>query len=332
MSDLKLSNVSVKYQDNTALSGVSLELAQGEQHVVLGASGSGKTSLLRVVAGFLPLAQGEIWIRGKKANTSNMTVAPDKRGVGVVFQDYALFSHLNVLDNVAFGLKQNNKATARDWLKKVGLLEKERAEVDELSGGEQQRVALARALAAQPSLILLDEPFSNLDRKLRSELRSLTRETLKQAGQTAIYVTHDPEEAMECGDTVSVLDQGKLIQQGAIEDVYWNPNDLRVAECLGEVAQFDVLGRQGTMVDCGWFNLETLEGQPGDSIMFRPEQLRLIKGGPLQIKDIRFRGLFSEVTCELNGDERVFLTQGENDFFQGDSVGLVVESSLGVLP
>lgn len=330
MSVLRLSNVSVKYQNHVALSGVSLKLNRGEQHVVLGASGSGKTSLLRAIAGFLPISDGEIWIGEKKANSVGHTLVPNKRGVGVVFQDYALFTHLSVLDNISFGLKAKKRESAREWLLKVDLAGKENSSVDELSGGEQQRVALARALAAKPSLILLDEPFSNLDRTLRRELRALTRDTLVAAGQTAIYVTHDSEEAMDCGDSLSVLEQGKLMQTGSAQNIYLNPRNRQVAESLGEVHCFSIVARQGNMVDCGWFKFESEEGQVGESAMFRSEQLLLKRGGSLVVKSLRFKGGLTEVRCEYRGDERVFWTESKSAYSIGDAVSLSVEGSLGV--
>jgi ABC-type Fe3+/spermidine/putrescine transport system ATPase subunit len=216
--------------------GVSLEVAAGGFFCLLGPSGSGKSTLLRVIGGYLRPDEGRVWLHGK-----DLTGAPpEKRNTGMVFQNYALFPHLNALDNVAFGLrvkrmgKAERHAKAHEMLDWVGLTADERLRrPSQLSGGQQQRVALARALAFGPGLLMLDEPFANLDRSLRERLRAETRAIQQRAGITTILVTHDRDEAFALGDRVGVMHQGRLLQTGTPEELYCRPVSAEVAQFLG---------------------------------------------------------------------------------------------------
>jgi iron(III) transport system ATP-binding protein len=219
---------------------VSFSVQPGEIVALLGSSGCGKTTLLRLIAGFERLDQGTIAIAGAIVANEHRYVAPEKRRVGMVFQDYAIFPHLSVADNVRFGLKKGREADGRvaAMLSLVGLSELGDRMPHELSGGQQQRVALARALAPEPAVLLLDEPFSNLDANLRQTVRREVRELLKASSASAIFVTHDQEEAIFVGDRVAVMHAGYIEQIGTPEQIFHQPRTRFVAEFMG---QTDVL-------------------------------------------------------------------------------------------
>ena len=221
-----------------AVDGVTLGLAAGEIGVLIGPSGCGKTTLLRAIAGLEPLASGNIRLGGEQVGSPTHQLPPERRRIGMVFQDYALFPHLDVGRNVAFGLQDRPKAErparVREVLALVGLEGMESRYPHELSGGQQQRVALARALAPQPRLLLLDEPFSNLDVELRERLAHELRAILKAAGATALFVTHDQLEAFAIGDAIGVMYQGRLHQWDDAYQLYHRPATRFVAEFIGQ--------------------------------------------------------------------------------------------------
>lgn len=216
---------------------VGFAVAEGEIFALLGPSGCGKTTTLRLVAGFERADAGTVVLAGRPLTATGTHVPPERRGVGLVFQDYALFPHLSVLQNVAFGLRHLPRAErpgrAREALELVGLSGLEARRPQRLSGGQQQRVALARALAPRPGLILLDEPFSNLDALLRQSTRAEIRTLLKEWGTTAVLVTHDQEEALSFADRLAVMRAGRIEQVGTPEEVYYQPRTLFVAQFLG---------------------------------------------------------------------------------------------------
>ncbi len=227
--------------DSPTLSDISFELARGDLLGILGPSGCGKTTLLRVIAGFEKPEAGTLKVGDQVVVGPKCWIPPEQRGIGLVFQDYALFPHLTVMDNILFGLKQQEKARtqgslsrcqarAREVLELVDLAGFEVRFPHELSGGQQQRVALARALAPRPSLILLDEPLSNLDAQVRHYLRDEIRTILKETETTAIFVTHDQQEALAISDWVAVMHQGHVEQLGQPEDIYRQPASRFVAE------------------------------------------------------------------------------------------------------
>ena len=219
-----------------ALAGADLDLHAGRITALLGPSGSGKSTLLRAIAGLERLDGGEIRLGDTLWSSQDVHLVPERRRIGMVFQDYALFPHLNALANVAFGLKGTDaRERAMVQLAHAELGHKAKAFPHELSGGEQQRVALARALAPEPSVVLLDEPFSGLDRRLRHELRERTVETLRDAGATALMVTHDAEEAMAVADELALMDAGRVIQTGRPENVWLQPVSAMAARLLGDV-------------------------------------------------------------------------------------------------
>jgi len=239
MSDVRIENIVKMYGTNPALGGVSLTLREGTLTAVLGPSGCGKTTMLRLLAGFLKADGGRILF----GETDVTNLEPRRRGAALVFQNYALWPHMSVFENIAYGLKMQKlpkdeiDTRVRAMTELVGLdsemLNKSRKPT-QLSGGQQQRVALARALVVEPSLFLLDEPLSNLDAKVRARLRIYIREIQQKVGITALYVTHDQEEALSIADTVVVMDKGKIMQVGTPEEIYSDPENMFVAEFIGD--------------------------------------------------------------------------------------------------
>ena len=213
---------------------VTLAVPQGQILVLLGPSGCGKTTTLRLIAGFAQLDSGRIEIDQQLVADGTLHVPPEKRRIGIVFQDYAIFPHLSLAQNVGFGLKRGQSARVEEMLGFVGLGGLGDRMPHQLSGGQQQRVALARALAPQPVVLLLDEPFSNLDAALRVEMRQEVRQLLKASGTTAVFVTHDQEEALFMGDQVGVMNAGRLEQVGTPEAIFHQPRSRFVAEFLGQ--------------------------------------------------------------------------------------------------
>ncbi|MFT4809310.1 MAG: iron(III) transport system ATP-binding protein [Paraglaciecola sp.] len=235
---LSLNNVSVAYQKTQAVQDVTFELSVGQIGCLLGPSGCGKTSLLRAVAGFEKVAAGQISLRNQLVSAKHSHVEPEKRRVAVVFQDYALFPHLTVAQNIAFGLHEYTRAQklqrVTELLMLVGLPGYDRRYPHALSGGQQQRVALARAMAAKPDLLLLDEPFSSLDAELRDDLAKELRVILKHENTTALMVTHDQNEAFAMADVIGVMNQGRLMQWTDAYALYHRPANRFVASFVGD--------------------------------------------------------------------------------------------------
>jgi iron(III) transport system ATP-binding protein len=232
---VSLTHVSKSFGPTRAVEDVSLELRPGELVGVLGPSGCGKTTLLRLIAGFERPDAGEVVVGGRPVAAGRTFVAPEKRRIGMVFQDYALFPHLTVERNVAFGLRRRGDERAQRTLELVGLQHKAGRYPHELSGGERQRVALARALAPEPDVVLLDEPFSSLDATLRGDLRREVELILREAGATTLLVTHDQEEALSLVDRLAVMRDGRIVQVGAPQEVYAQPASRWAAQFVGEV-------------------------------------------------------------------------------------------------
>ena len=237
-ASLTLDRISRTFAGQLAVDALSLEIRAGELLALVGASGSGKTTTLRMVAGYEAPDSGTIRLDGRDITS----LPPEKRGFGMVFQHYALFPHLSVQDNVAFGLEargvnsDERRKRALLALENVGLGAKASRQVQALSGGEQQRVAMARAMVIQPRVLLLDEPLSNLDPTLREEMRTELRATLRSAAVTALFVTHDQEDAFAIADRVALLENGKLLQHGTPEQLYDRPASRAVAQFIGRAA------------------------------------------------------------------------------------------------
>ena len=259
-----------------AVDGLSLHIEEGDTVALLGPSGCGKTTTLRLIAGFERPDSGTIAIGGRMLAGPGAFVPPEKRRIGVVFQDYALFPHYDVAGNVAYGLGRGaDRDRVLEVLDLVGLSGVADRSVDELSGGQQQRVALARALAPAPELILLDEPFSNLDASLRSKVRDEVREILDEQGVTSVFVTHDQEEALSVADVVAVVNEGRVEQVGTPEEVYSRPASRWVAGFLGEIEVLPGTAVDGA-VDCELGRLSRRDGLEGEvDVLVRPESLAI---------------------------------------------------------
>ncbi|CAN5606856.1 ABC transporter ATP-binding protein [soil metagenome] len=235
---LRCHDVFKRFGRVSALDGFSLELGSGTLLALLGPSGCGKTTALRIMAGFERPDSGEVWVGDRRVAGDGAWVDPERRRIGMVFQDWALFPHLDVWHNVAFGCRRDEEWRVEQVLEMVHLVGLEHRMPHELSGGQQQRVALARALAPSPEVVLLDEPFSNLDASLRTRVRTEVREVLREAKATAIFVTHDQEEALSMADEIAVMSAGRVLQVGTPHQVYGAPADRTVAALVGEANFF----------------------------------------------------------------------------------------------
>ena len=243
---INITNLNFKYQrhkQTKTVNNISFEMKKGELVCLLGPSGCGKTSTLRLIAGLETPSSGSIYIEDKCVSDNKIFVEPHKRGIGFLFQDFALFPHLTAQENIAWGLhkveKRKKTSKIEELLKQTSLNEHKDKYPHELSGGEQQRVSLARALAPEPNLILLDEPFSSLDTNLRQAIRDETIQILKETNTTAIVVTHDPEEAMHIADKIILMNKGEIQQEGTAQEIYNNPKTNFVASFLGYVNQIE---------------------------------------------------------------------------------------------
>ncbi|HKX74393.1 MAG TPA: ABC transporter ATP-binding protein [Acidimicrobiia bacterium] len=307
---IKMRGVDKHFGSTTALSGFSLTVPRGQFVTLLGPSGCGKTTALRLIAGFEKPEQGEIEVGGTLVASSQVHLPPDRRRVGMVFQDYALFPHLPVAANVGYGLAHHGSSQVRELLELVGLQGYEDRLPHELSGGQQQRVALARALAPQPEVILLDEPFSNLDAALRTRVRREVKAILNAARTTALFVTHDQEEALAISDLVAVMREGRVLQADTPVDLYRNPVDPWVAGFLGE-ADFISGMASGGRVDTPLGVFATNLGG-SVKVMVRPENVSLVPDpdGEAVVSESEFYGHDQLVTVVLAGGVQVRSRQG----------------------
>ncbi|MGV8855526.1 MAG: ABC transporter ATP-binding protein [Devosia sp.] len=241
--------VDVRLGGRAVLNQFSLTLRPGEIVCLLGESGSGKSTALRVAAGIQPIHAGAVRINGETVSAPGLTTPPDRRGIGLMFQDFALFPHLTVLQNVVFGLRRLGRAAAlaqaRAALRRVGLADREADFPHMLSGGQQQRLALARSVAPRPGVLLLDEPFSSLDARLRETVREETLAVLRETNVTSLIVTHDPEEAMVLGDRVALLRHGRIAQIGTGAEIYRQPIDLSAARFFSPLSEIETIVADG---------------------------------------------------------------------------------------
>jgi len=325
ISAVSLQDVSKRFGTVAALDGFDLSVERGAVLGLLGPSGSGKTTALRVIAGFDRPDLGTVEIEGTTVVSDRVFVPPEKRKVGMVFQDYALFPHLCVADNVGFGLGRSaSPARVPDVLAMVGLGGMGERMPHELSGGEQQRVALARALAPEPHLVLLDEPFSNLDTPNRDRVRREVRTILVEARATAIFVTHDQEEALAMSDSVAIMRRGAVVQTAAPHDLYRRPGDCWVARFLGEAEFINGTASNGRVeTPIGAFADDSRSTGPVE-VMIRPEAVRLTKDakGQALVVDREFYGHDQLVTLHLDSGHRLLARTGPHPVFNpGDHAG-----------
>ena len=347
---LSVSCLSKQFADGVlpVVNGLSFEVEEGETFALLGPSGCGKTTALRCIAGFETADNGSVTLGGVPLVDDGLAVPPERRGVGFVFQDYALFPHLSVRENVTFGLKGLAKAArvarADDVLRLVGLDGLGARKPHALSGGQQQRVALARAIAPRPRLLLLDEPFSNLDALLRQEMRERIRAVLKAEGTTALLVTHDQEEALSFADRVAVMQNGRIDQIGTPEAIYATPRTLFVAQFLGRTNLL-LTQAEGDAADTVLGRLRLNRAATGPVLLsIRPEHLALaanaaaadsLEGTVLAREyrghDVTYRVQVGPVDCLVHTDNRTRYEPGDTVWVRALEPAVVLEK-VGEVP
>ena len=332
-SIIELRDIRMSFDGEVVLDGINLTIKDGEFVTFLGPSGCGKTTTLRIIAGFESQTDGDVFFEGKNINA----VPPHKRHINTIFQRYALFPHLNVYDNVAFGLKVKGVPKSEipekvsEMLEMVNLKGLEKRKIDTLSGGQQQRVAIARAIIYHPKVLLLDEPLSALDLKLRKDMQVELKNLQKRTGITFIFVTHDQEEALSMSDTVVVMDKGKIQQVGTPADIYNEPENAFVADFIGEsniidgvmkkdfLVEFDK--KQFTCLDSGFAENEEVD------VVIRPEDVDIVP--PVQgmlegeVTSVTFLGVHYEIIVDINNFKWMIQTTDKHEV--GETVGLYIE-------
>ena len=332
---IDLKDVTVSYGDNTVLENLNLYINEKEFITLLGPSGCGKTTTLRAIAGFVKPDSGDIIFEGKRIND----LPPHKRKVNTIFQRYALFSHLNVYENIAFGpqLQKKSKSEVRkivaDMLSLVNLKGFEKRPINSLSGGQQQRVAIARALANNPHVLLLDEPLGALDLKLRKDMQRELKNIQQELGITFVYVTHDQEEALSMSDTVVVMDKGKIQQIGTPEDIYNEPVNAFVADFIGESNIVDAIMIDDFTVTFGGVKFKCLDkGFDKNEFVeavIRPEDIQIVKPGASasltgKVTSVTFKGVHFEILVDVGGF--IWMIQTTRDDVKVDDViGMYIE-------
>lgn len=330
MPKLELRGLRKTYERVVALHEATLEVKDGEFLTLLGPSGCGKTTLLRMIAGITEADQGEVWLAGKRIDT----LPPEARNIGMVFQSYALFPHMTVFNNLAFGLKMRGvtrgdiKKRVQDALHLVNLTDYAERFPRQLSGGQQQRVALARAIVIEPALLLLDEPLSNLDAKLRDNLRHDLRELQQKLGITSIYVTHDQSEALALSDRIVVMNEGRIVEIGTPRELYQEPRSRFAAEFLGSTNLIEVELMSGVL-QLPWGESLPYSGQQRGKALLsvRPEELTVIADarGQGSIESVTFLG--SIVHYQVKVGDYLLLVQSA-----GREKILGIDSSVRVTP
>ena len=335
---LEVDDVLCQYDGEPVLDGLSFTLRKGEIASLLGPSGCGKSTLLRAIAGFEALKRGFIKIDEQTLSSSAISVAPEKRRIGMVFQDYALFPHLSIKQNIAFGLSKDQKKNLDEHvarlLKLVDLSGFEERFPNELSGGQQQRVALARALAPEPQLILLDEPFSNLDADLRTRLGLQVREILKSLNISAILVTHDQQEAFAMADHIGLIHQGDITQWGTPYDLYHEPSSRFVAQFIGRGSFLrgvsETHERFATEIGVieGNRSYAWPKGTPVD-ILIRPDDVMFSANSPIKarVNTKTFAGTATHYLLELASGAKIEAAfPSHQDFEVGEQIGFELDA------
>ena len=331
---IELNNISKSFGDKVILDDVSIKVKKGEFVTILGPSGCGKTTLLRLLAGFGQADKGEIKINGKDYTD----VPPHLRPVNTVFQRYALFPHLDVYENIAFGLKlqkvpaEEIDKRVRRVLKMVSMTDYEDRDVESLSGGQQQRVAIARAIANQPKVLLLDEPLSALDLKMRKDMQIELKEMHRKLGITFIYVTHDQEEALTLSDTIIVMDDGVIQQIGTPTDIYNEPQNAFVADFIGESNILNGTMVKDKLVEFVGHEFECVDEGFGENVpvdvVVRPEDIYIVRNlesaqFTAKVKSCTFKGVHYEMFVETDKGYELMI-QDYNAFAPDQEVGLII--------
>lgn len=329
---IKLQDIAVSFDGEQVLSGLNLSIRDGEFVTLLGPSGCGKTTTLRIIGGFVTPDHGDVFFDGKRMND----LPAYRRPVNTIFQRYALFPHLNVYENVAFGMRVQKKSNAeiRETVAKmlalVNLKGFEKRGVNTLSGGQQQRVAIARALANNPGVLLLDEPLAALDLKLRKDMQGELKNIQKSLGITFIYVTHDQEEALSMSDTVVVMDGGKIQQIGSPQDIYNEPENAFVADFIGESNILDGIMHEDYLVEFFGRKFRCLDAgfgpkEPVD-VVIRPEDIDIVEParGHLTgtVTSVTFKGVHFETIVDFKGFK--WLIQTTDYYEPGRQIGIVL--------
>jgi iron(III) transport system ATP-binding protein len=334
---LELDNITRRFGERSAVNGLTLRLPKGSIGCLLGPSGCGKTTALRCIAGFEPLDNGTIRAHGRVLAQPGFSASPESRQIGMVFQDYALFPHLTVEDNVAFGLhklpRERRRQRALEILETVGLTEARSQHPHQLSGGQQQRVALARALAPEPQIVLLDEPFSSLDVELRERLGIEVRDVLKKLNATALLVTHDQQEAFAVADLVGVMRDGRLEQWDAPYELYHRPATRFVADFVGQGVFIpgEIVGPKTVSTEIGVVRANGHEhwrpGQPVD-LLLRPDDVIHDDASELraEVRQRAFRGAEFLYTLRMpSGTELLSLVPSHHNHSIGEHIGIRIE-------
>lgn len=335
---LEVKSIECRYDTRIVVTGFSFEVEQGSLACLLGPSGCGKTTVLRAIAGFHALSSGEIWLSGRVVAKPGHAMAPERRRVGMVFQDGALFPHLSVFDNVGFGIKdiaaRRRRETVNRWLERMGLSDMGERYPHELSGGQQQRIALARALAPKPSLVLMDEPFSSLDVETRERLGYEVRDILKEQQITCVLVTHDQNDAFALCDRVGVMESGRILQWDTPYRLYHEPSTRFVADFIG-----DGVFLPGTLIERGAVKtgLGIIKGQTesngsvGDTVdvLIRPDDIVPDKKSSLLATVVRkaFKGPETLYTLRISDGSHVLsLFPSHADYKLGEAVSIRLQA------
>ncbi len=323
MAFLELQNISKSFGGRKVLDNISLSCEKSAFISLLGLSGCGKTTLLRIIAGLENADSGKIFLDGKDITN----LSGGQRNIGFVHQNFALFPHMTVFENVAYGLKIKKDGDIKDKvrrvLEKVKLSEKENQNVSTLSGGEQQRVALARTIVTEPQLILLDEPLSNLDQSLRTNARTEIKRLQHEMGITSVYVTHDQSEALALSDLVAVMDKGRILQYDSPRQVYFAPADHFVAGFVGRYNFFNTEEAN---------NIFAFQLEKGKTLALLPENIELKPGGTFIVSDVAFNGILTEYSIETGTQTiNAVVTSDTHSFTVGDRVALTANPGYFVI-
>ena len=334
---LEVNDLHCGYNNHVVVDGMNLHIAPGNLVSLLGPSGCGKTTVLRAIAGFEPVTSGEIRLNGRIVSSPGVRVPPEKRNLGMVFQDYALFPHLTVRENMAFGLRHHTAGSKQrivdSLLELIGMEGYGKRYPAELSGGQQQRIAVARALAPEPSLLLLDEPFSNLDVELRERLAVDVRDMLRSRNATAIFVTHDQNEAFVMGDKIGVMNDRRMLQWDTAFNLYHEPADRFIADFIGKGSfmRGELVSAETVNTALGRISGNRAypwpDGTPVD-ILLRPDDVLIVEESPrrCRVTDRAFMGADTLYTLRLeDGVELLSLMPSRYDYAIGCEVGIELD-------
>jgi iron(III) transport system ATP-binding protein len=337
MPELQLKNIHANYQQQSVLNGIDLSMSEGEIGCLLGPSGCGKTTLLRSIAGLHNLSDGEIMLANQRLSDKRQAIATECRKIGMVFQDYALFPHMTIFENIVFGIEkntaENKQKRVNELLELVGLSGTENRYPHQLSGGQQQRIALARALAPKPKLLLLDEPFSGLDVELRESLAREVRTILKHQGIGALMVTHNQSEAFAIADSVGVMNKGELLQWDTPKNLYNYPKHPFVADFIGQGSLITGTVTESAEVETvlGNINCKLPENsKKGEKVclLIRPHNLIHDQTSSIQLPLINqsYQGSHSILTLRLEHNEQVFaISQTQEALTPKNMIGVKIE-------